>query len=342
MTAGQPIEIVGGGMAGLSLGLALRERGVPVTLHEAGSYPRPKVCGEFITGLDDRTTRNLGLERWLAPQRHHHTATWYDRDRRLVRQRLPEPAIGVSRQWLDTQLAAAFRRAGGVLHENSRRDPDQPAEGRVFAHGRRTRPGGWLGLKLHVCGLTLDGDLEMHLGDRAYVGLSGVEDGRVNVCGLFSPRSVPPGPSETILDRHLRAAGLPALADRLGAATVCEASRAAIAGVHFGYMPPSAGPALALGDAFAAIPPFTGHGMAMALQSAAVALDPLCAWSEGHADWDSTTTRVRRALRRRFAVRLTAARLIHPWLLTPRGQSLLARLQARRLLPLRLLYHTLH
>ena len=47
----QPIEIVGGGLAGLSLGLALRQQDIPVTLFEAGSYPRHRVCGEFITGL---------------------------------------------------------------------------------------------------------------------------------------------------------------------------------------------------------------------------------------------------------------------------------------------------
>ena len=53
-----PIEIIGGGLAGLSLGLALRRGGVPVTLHEAGEYPRHRVCGEFITGLDPATRRS--------------------------------------------------------------------------------------------------------------------------------------------------------------------------------------------------------------------------------------------------------------------------------------------
>ena len=56
------VEIVGGGLAGLSLGLALRRAGVPVTLHEAGEYPRHRVCGEFIAGLDERTRARLGLD----------------------------------------------------------------------------------------------------------------------------------------------------------------------------------------------------------------------------------------------------------------------------------------
>ena len=50
MTLLKPITIVGGGLAGLTLGIGLRQRGVPVKILEAGSYPRQRVCGEFISG----------------------------------------------------------------------------------------------------------------------------------------------------------------------------------------------------------------------------------------------------------------------------------------------------
>ena len=39
------VHIVGGGLAGLTLGLRLRQLDVPVELYEAGSYPRHRVCG---------------------------------------------------------------------------------------------------------------------------------------------------------------------------------------------------------------------------------------------------------------------------------------------------------
>jgi menaquinone-9 beta-reductase len=45
MTLSRPIEIIGGGLAGLSLGRALARAGVPVTVYEAGNYPRHRVCG---------------------------------------------------------------------------------------------------------------------------------------------------------------------------------------------------------------------------------------------------------------------------------------------------------
>ena len=61
MTAFHPITIVGGGLAGLTLGVALRQRDVPVTLYEAGSYPRHRVCGEFICGRGIDVLHTLGL-----------------------------------------------------------------------------------------------------------------------------------------------------------------------------------------------------------------------------------------------------------------------------------------
>src|SRR5690606_33521110 len=98
-------------------------------------------------------------------------------------------------------------------------------------------------------------------------------------------------------------------------------ARCAVAGVQFGWMPEETD-AVSLGDAFAAIPPFTGHGMAMALQAAVLAAEPLAAWSAGDIGWDVATTLIQRRLRRRFTLRLAAARLLHPFLLAPRGQAL--------------------
>ena len=50
MAVMKSIAIVGGGLAGLTLGIGLRQRGVPAALWEAGRYPRHRVCGEFICG----------------------------------------------------------------------------------------------------------------------------------------------------------------------------------------------------------------------------------------------------------------------------------------------------
>ncbi len=343
MSAPQPVEIVGGGLAGLSLGLALRRAGVPVTLHEAGDYPRHRVCGEFIAGLDPATRDRLDLSPFLADALPRRNVAWFRGSAPVRRHALPEPALALSRHVLDDRLAAAFAAADGRLRTRSRIDLADTPPGRVFAHGRRAAHGSpWLGLKCHARGLVLSADLELHLGIHAYVGLCAVGGGWVNVSGLFRRRSGPAAGRAAALPACLRAAGLGALADRLAAAEVDPDSRCAVAGLAFDGLARPAPSRLVLGDAHALIPPFTGNGMAMAFQSAVVALDPLLAWSRGEAGWAATVSRVQKLLRRRFRLRLASSALLHPALLRPRGQAGLAAAARAGLLPLDPLYHALH
>ena len=343
-----PVVIVGGGLAGLSLGLALRHASVPVTLHEAGDYPRHRVCGEFIAGLDAPTIEKLGLAPFLADARHHTQVAWYHRSTLRSRHTLPAPALAISRHQLDQQLAAAFVAAGGTLHTHSRPRLTEDIPGHVFAHGRRPAPASpWLGLKCHVRGLALNADLEMHLGARAYVGLCALSDGWINVSGLFHQSDVVAKGRAAILPAYLKSAGLNDLAHRLAYAEIDPASHCAIAGLDFSRPSRPAtdsttGLRLELGDTVAPILPFTGNGMAMALQSAALALDPLLAWTQGTAEWPATVAIIQRRVRNRFRTRLTTARLLHPALLHPAGQRTLTTLAHAGLLPFKPLYHLLH
>lgn len=341
----QAIEIVGGGLAGLSLGLGLRRRGVPVTIFEAHDYPRHRVCGEFITGLDDDTIGRLGVAPLLADALSHHQVAWHRRNQAVQSQRLPVPALGISRYRLDARLAEAFVELGGELRSRTRIAPGDLPAGRVFATGRRPRPSPWIGLKLHARNLPRVADLEVHLGDQAYVGLSGIEDDQVNVCGLFRRRPIPPGKppgsGASLLLRYLEAAGLTGLAGRLREGELDEASFCAVAAVGFQTELIRPG-RLCLGDSFAMIPPFTGNGMAAALQSAALALDPLTEWARGGGAWVKTVAVVNQSLLRRFRARLASANLLHPFLLEPSRQRWMAWAGRARLLPLRLLYHLTH
>jgi glycine/D-amino acid oxidase-like deaminating enzyme len=71
------VTIVGGGLSGLSLGIGLQRKGISVILHEAGIYPRHRVCGEFICGTSPGTLRALGI-RSLRRIKHRSTA-WFFR-----------------------------------------------------------------------------------------------------------------------------------------------------------------------------------------------------------------------------------------------------------------------
>ncbi len=339
----RPVEIIGGGLAGLGLGLGLRRVGVPVVLIEAGTYPRHRVCGEFITSLDQATVDTLGLKSLLTDAREAKSVTWFrGHDSQWV-QRLPEPALCLSRHRLDEKMARQFLILGGELQTGKRTDL-VAAEGRVQATGRRpSLQSDWLGLKAHFQHLELLDDLELHLGDHAYVGLTKVENDRVNVCGLFRRR----GPTkaktsrQTVLFDQLQRSGLAGLADRLIDAQIDLDSICTVAGLNYS---PAAdrGHGLHLGDQFGLIPPFTGNGMTVALQSAQFAIAPLHRWSRGLLDWTTAVESVYHVLQRKLAPRIHRAQRLHPWLLCPNRQRWLVRAVRSRLLPVRALYHLLH
>lgn len=330
------VHIIGGGLAGLGLGLGLLRRGIPATISEAGQYPRHRVCGEFITGLKKQVAEDLGLTGVLRPAKQARTVSWHGPRGNFFRHHLPEPALCLSRYALDADLAALFQNSGGELR-TGRRETTEPGPGKIHAVGRRAKKrGGKVGLKRHVRGLELGADLEIHLGRGCYVGLTRVEDGRINVCGLF--RHVP-RQEEDVLAGALQSAGLARLAGKLRESTALPGSACAMAGL--GYSP-GVEAASALGDAAAHIPPFSGHGMAMAWESAWLALPPLVAWAHGNSDWDDTTKKIRLLHQHAFRRRLRWAWVLHPLLLGPVPTRVAAGLLRARLLSIDRLYQAVH
>ncbi len=335
----RPVTIHGGGLAGLSLGVALARRGVPTRLFEAGQYPRHRVCGEFIAGLDTATMTALALDDVLQDALQLSTLAWVRGGRVLRRQVLARPAFALSRHQLDARLAERFSAAGGELHCGTRARATG-VEGEVLAIGRRRGETGWLGLKQHLTSLPLAADLEVHLGDGAYVGLCRVDTSTVNLCGLFRQRPGLALTRETALETYLHASGLASLAERIAPLAVDPASRCAVAGMAFGVPPRPT--TLQIGDAYGMIPPFTGHGMAMAFQSAAVTLDPITRWSKGSATWRETVRVCNRALASRLNRPLRVATWLHPFLIAVGCQHLFRFANRTGLVPLRTLTAALH
>ncbi len=326
-----PITIIGGGLAGLSLAIGLRRRNVPVTVYEAGSYPRHRVCGEFINGVTEATLKRLGIAEDFSDAKRHRSSLWHLYGEPFYRGDLQEAALGISRYQLDQRLANRLIDVGGQL-EAGQRIPPRPAEGLVWAAGRKsTRESNWIGLKVHVAGLKLAADLEMHIGAHGYVGLAPVEQGRVNVCGLFDRQDLTGGGID-LLKRHLAANHLNALAERLERAEPDENSFTGVTAFALGHQ--SADRELCVvGDAESMIPPFTGNGMSMAFEAAETASDILEDYATGHEPWQETVEAIRVGLRKRFRTRHFTARVLHPWLFSRWGRTLLATTARSGLLP---------
>jgi len=309
----KPITIVGGGLAGLILGIGLRKYGVPAKVIEAGRYPRHRVCGEFISGsgIQALTEFQLGglLEGAIRPATH---SAFFTTNQLVAKRRLPKPAITVSRFHLDAALAEEFCRVGGELLTGERGSASALGEGIVCAMGRRAQPVDngwrWFGLKVHVRGVELEADLEMHVARDSYVGLGQLAGGEVNVCGLFRRRTNQPAHGESM--NWLRGEEHSVLFRRLARAEFAAESFCAVAGLS---LRPQAidERECRIGDALTMIPPITGNGMSMAFESAQLALEPLTAYARGNANWTDTTSRIARSLSKRFDRRLRWAGVFH-------------------------------
>jgi menaquinone-9 beta-reductase len=320
----KPITIHGGGLAGLTAGIALRKYDVPVTILEAGSYPRHRVCGEFISGVGVDVLRRLGV--WSKVEErgvHEATTVAFSCSESVGKPAaLPASAWCVSRHALDDTLAKSFVQRGGVLLSNQRATW-KAEEGMVRATGRipQQESTGYrqIGFKAHVRGVRLLADLEMHHSPQSYVGLCRLPDDIVNVCGLIRTER-PLTELKNGWQDWIRGCGGESLAARLRSAEFDTESFCVVAGLNYTQNGTSVADLSSIGDAAHMIPPITGNGMSMAFESAELAAGPLSDYAKGLIDWQTALTSLHSAKRRRFSRRLKWANRLQGWLLSERSR----------------------
>jgi menaquinone-9 beta-reductase len=314
MAPRRPITIVGGGLAGLALGIGLRQRDVPVVIWEAGQYPRHRVCGEFISGNGHAVLERLGmLSRCLqAGAVYARTAMFVFGSTRSPIRQLDAPALCISRYTLDALLAETFQQLGGELCIKSHWDAAGDCEGVIYASGRRApsgqNPSRWFGVKAHVSPrhpVKLEADLEMHISSDGYVGLNYINGGEINVCGLYR-RGHASGTNSK--QDWLRGKAGSLLHKRLGTACFDPESFCSVAGLELKPQRSADRADCSIGDALTMTPPVTGNGMSMALESAELAMEPLVAYSGGHLDWRAARTQIARSCDAAFGRRLVWAK----------------------------------
>lgn len=316
----KPITIIGGGLAGLTLGILLRREDIPVAIIEAGRYPRHRVCGEFLSGRGRQILQQLDVEPKLPHKREASTCSFHVPNRPAIRFSLSKPALCVSRFALDAALADEFERLGGVLKTGERAEANAREEGIVRATGRRRAENTHarlFGLKAHALGAPVGADLEMHFGPHQYVGLCRLADARVNVCGLFHTRE----PVRAIHQSWRAMFDAAVWSDALKDAQWDEDSFSSIAALTTDRHAPDS--QFAIGDAAAMIPPLTGNGMSMAIESARAAALEIRRFSGGRASWSDAVRDHALAWRREFANRLAWAAVIQRIAFHSVGQRML-------------------
>ena len=311
MMPSQPLTIVGGGLAGLTLGIKLQRQNIPVVIWEAGQYPRHKVCGEFISGRGLAVLKDLGMDEKLRAvgAREAQSASFFSGANSVASRHLPESALCLSRFQLDALLAEEFIKSGGELRENSRWTKPLD-EGVIRATGRLMKPVAgrwrWFGLKVHARNLNLVSDLEMHFLPHGYVGLCRLTPDTVNVCGLFRSETTVPNLAKN-WRRWLSGNGCSRLEERFSQAIFEEDSFCSTAGLDVGAYSFDYTREFCLGDSIGVIPPVTGNGMSIAFESADLAAESLSQYHRKELNWAGTRKHFFQKSKSRFQKRLRSA-----------------------------------
>ncbi|MBL0927958.1 MAG: FAD-dependent monooxygenase [Phycisphaerales bacterium] len=328
------VVIIGGGPAGAAAGVGLARRGLGVVIVEGKTFPRAKVCGEFVSpaatgvlesllppaALREAGARTVG--RFVLEEGEREV--WWEMPARawvLSRRTLDDRLLGAARgagcevvqpatvravRWGPRVARVDIARAGGAV-ETLEADVVVHADGsgRHDSAGPTPVRAGVLGLKAHLRVPGGVAGLRMRSAARAYGGLVGVEGGAATAA-LVARRDVVArhgGDGDALLG-EMWPAYRPEW--REGGWMWCG-----VAGS--GYIGPGNERSFRIGNAAAAVEPVGGEGIGLALWSGALLgeiLDP--------GDLAGTQRAVARAYRSRLRTRGAACRVAAECLMRPR------------------------
>jgi hypothetical protein len=232
---------------------------------EKSRLPRHKVCGEFFSPEIGPELEQLGAwDAFLAagPARVRRTVLHFGPREKAAR--LAEPAFGLSRYTFDKLMLDQARGAGADLaSERGDETPLIVATGRPSAPSPRGRR--LFGFKAHFEG-PVDDAVELFFFERCYVGVSSIEAGKTNVCGL-APESFL---SRFGFEYDAIVLQCPALLDRLK--PLQRVTEWFSTGpLQYGQWFDPRGTEYPAGDALSFVDPFTGSGLLAAVRSGSMA-----------------------------------------------------------------------
>ena len=294
------VIIVGGGLAGLTAALDLSGRGFRVAVFEKSSYPRHKVCGEYLSSEILPYLKSLEID--LHQGVPIDTFELSTLGGKSFTAQLPLGGVGISRytldhllyqKCLDNQVDIYFEAIKQITYEGDNFSVcGQKSEGfqaRVVigAYGKRSgldkslhRPfieekSPWLAVKAHYrhSGFPQN-KVALHSFAGGYCGLSKTESGAVNLCYLASYRNFMNFRDIDAFNKNVLSAN-PFLKAFLEEAQPLWEQPLSIAQVSFARKEVVLDHILFCGDTAGLIHPLCGNGMAMAIHSAKLATEAI-------------------------------------------------------------------
>lgn len=335
------VAIIGGGLAGLSLSIQLKQAGLNVALFEKEQYPFHKVCGEYISleswdfieslGVP-LSTMNLPIIKKLVVSSPDGNQLYHD---------LPLGGFGISRYTLDNTLKNIAVAHGVALYDNckvnavlfardqfniettlgrfcstvccgsfgKRSNLDRRLK-RGFITQKKNRLNNYVGVKYHVKANLPADTIGLHNFKNGYCGISKIEGDKYCLCYLtkaanlkYNNNSIPAMERHVLYKNKL-------LKKIFEESEMIYQSPITISQISFSKKSQVEEHILLLGDAAGMITPLCGNGMSMALHSSKMAAVVIEAFVNEKISRRQMETWYARRWRRTFANRLGAGRMI--------------------------------
>ena len=203
------VIIIGGGLAGLTNAIHLSIENYSVLLIEKNSYPKHKVCGEYVSNEVLPYLEFLGFNPFEFGAKRISKFELTTHNNKRIKAKLPLGGFGFSRYEFDFQLYKLALKTGVEVIQDTVTDAEFESD--IFriktksngqfqskiaigAFGKRSnldvkyqrefikKKSPYLGVKIHVSGDFLEEKVALHNFKGGYCGVSKVENDHINLC----------------------------------------------------------------------------------------------------------------------------------------------------------------
>lgn len=289
------LAVIGGGPAGASAAITAAQLGFRTLLLESGTFPRHKVCGEFVSGEASSVLERLLGDSEALLNAPRISATRIFVDNHVAELPVSPKALSLSRYDLDFMLwqraedvgvrceprtvVKAVDRAGDtflITHDGGQRRAHSviDATGR-WSKLRAAKPantGNWIGLKGHFYESNGPQSCDLYFFLGGYCGIQPLGNGKLNAAAMVSANVARSLHEVFSQNRELELRS-----------TKWQAASEPVSTAPLFFLPPrTSDREMALvGDAAAFIDPFAGDGISMALHSGRMAAMALTRFLRG-------------------------------------------------------------
>ncbi|MEO6818587.1 MAG: NAD(P)/FAD-dependent oxidoreductase [Ginsengibacter sp.] len=335
------VAIIGGGLAGLSMAILLRQKGHRVILFEKEKYPFHKVCGEYISMESWHFIKGLGLNLDELQLPIIKNLVVSAPNGNFLTSKLDMGGFGISRYLLDNQLKEIAERKGVTIFEGTKINEVSindtiftlkynggelsvpvVASGygkksnldvkwnRNFTIKKATKLNNYIGVKYHIKTDFPVDTIALHNFENGYCGISRIEDNTYCLCYLTTAKNLQINEGslkkmeENILYKN------PFLHKIFTNSTFLFSSPVTISQISFDKKSQVENHILMIGDAAGMITPLCGNGMSMAMHSAKLAAEQVDNFLQQKITREEMENNFRREWQRLFSSRLKRGRLI--------------------------------